>query len=433
MKIGDSFRLSVNSIMHRRLRAWLTLLGIIIGVAAVVAIISIGEGAQASINQRLSGFGADIITMTAGYERTGGFGGQVRLPIGGGFGGGGGQRGGDTRGGTSSSTTKAPELTPKDVSIIKGNPNVLAVNEIVSAREDFIFLTETTTASVQGVDPAAWTQTTNVQLSQGRLLGPSDSRAVVITDSLANSRFRQPITLGRKVTINSVPFTVVGILAPTSTGQGGFGGGGGNSTVYMPYTSAWDVTDVNMGTFSTIQVKVSSTDLVQQTVDDLTQSLLISRKVTQNTQDFTITSTEEIRAQVQSVTDTLVLFLGAIAAVSLVVGAIGVANSMFTSVLEKTKEVGIMKALGSTDNEILQLFLIESGLFGLIGGIIGVLLGTSVSGMINLIGGGTFTSIVTPQLFFIAIVMSTIIGAVAGVMPARSAAKMKPIDALRYE
>ncbi|MBS3061711.1 MAG: ABC transporter permease [Candidatus Diapherotrites archaeon] len=432
MKLRDSFKLSVNSILHRKLRSWLTLLGIIIGVAAVVSIVSIGDGAQAQVNERLSGFGADILTVSAGSTRTQGFGGIVR--------GGGPGSGGEiiirSRTETGSQTEKEPVLTLVDVRMLRGNSNVLAVNPIVSGREELAFLAEKTNTSIQGVNPNAWKTTSNIELASGRLLTSSDSSAIVISDRLANSTFKQPLTLGRTVTINEKSFTIVGILKATSSGSAF--GGSGDSTAYMNYTSAWDVTDVNRDTFSSIQVKVSDPNQIDQIVAELTQTLQLSRKVTERNQDFSITSAKAIQEQISSVTQTLTLFLGAIAMVSLLVGAIGIANSMFTSVLEKTREIGIMKALGATNNEILRLFLIESGLFGFVGGTIGAIVGTIVSLGFNMLGArllgmGTTVTMITPQLIFAAIVLSTFIGVVSGLMPARAASKLRPIEALRYE
>ncbi|MFH0970542.1 MAG: ABC transporter permease [Candidatus Diapherotrites archaeon] len=429
MKLKDSFSLSLNSILHRRLRSWLTLLGIIIGVAAVVSIISIGEGAQANVQQQLSGFGADIITISPGFSRAQGFGGGFRA--------GGGESGAITITNSTSTTDEEPTLTKKDSIIINANPNVTLVTEIVSGRGELVFVGEKSNVSVQGVNPTTWPQTSNVSLASGRLLTASDSIGVVIGDRIANETFKQPITLGRIITLEDKPFTVVGILSASGSG---FGGSGSDNTIYMSLNSAWNtVEDVNRDTYTSIQAKVSAPELVEQTTQDLTASLQISRKVTERTQDFSVTSSQAVQEQVGSVTETLTLFLGAIAAVSLVVGALGVANSMFTSVLEKTKEIGILKALGSTNNEVLLLFVMESGLFGFVGGIIGVILGTIVSfaisgmGFIPTPGARGASTYVSIELILMAIILSTIIGVIAGLIPARTASKLRPIEALRYE
>ncbi|MFA6269490.1 MAG: ABC transporter permease [archaeon] len=434
MKIKDSFKLSLNSIAHRKLRAWLTLLGIIIGVAAVVSIISIGNGAQASVNASLSGFGADIITISPGFSRgttVGGFGGGrggIDLP---GFGGGGGNNARE-----SSTSTATPTLKDNDLMIIKSNPDVIAVNQIVSGRQSITFGDKKTNASIQGVNANTWTQTTNVTLSTGRFLNSSDTRNVVIGNSLATTTFSQPITLGRKIDINGTAFTVVGILALSGTG---FGGGGTDSTIYMPYNAAWNVLDVNTGTYSSIQAKIKDATNADYDVNSLTQQLMISRRVTSRTQNFSVTSSQTLREQIANVTQTLTLFLGAIAAVSLLVGAVGIANSMFTSVLEKTRDIGIMKALGASNNEVLILFVIESGLFGFIGGLIGVMIAFLITGVMNLmglslgIGGRGAEMLITPELVIIAILISTLIGILAGIAPARNASKMRPVDALKYE
>ncbi len=424
MNIANSFKLSLNSILNRRLRSWLTLLGIVIGVAAVVSIISIGEGAQASVTERLSGLGADMITVSPGFSRAGGFAGFAR-----------GGPGGFGREETASSADE-PELTKLDATIIRGNPNVAAVTETVSGRGELVFLAEKANVTISGVNSLTWKEIANLELAAGRFLSASDSTAIVIGDRIANDMFKQPITLGRRITVEGKSFTVVGILE--ATGGGGFGGGGNSdSTVYMPYSSAWEITDVEKGIFSSIQVKVTDAALVEETTAQLTQSLMLSRKVTEQDQDFSITSSQAVQEQVTETTQTLTLFLGAIAAVSLLVGAVGVANSMFTSVLEKTKLIGILKALGATNNEILRIFMIESGLFGFVGGVIGVVIGTLGSllignvGIIPMVRGGS--TLVTPQLVVIAVVLSTAIGIFSGIMPARAAAKLKPVEALRYE
>lgn len=432
MKLGDSFNLSINGVLHRKLRSWLTLFGIIIGVASVIAIVSIGEGAQQSVNQQLSGLGADIVTISPGYSRATGFAGSVR---------GGGNvmiMTGTTR---TTDTSPDPTLTSKDTLIIRNNENVVSVMETFSGRGEGAFLAEKTNVSIEGVNPTTWPAVGSPQLAAGRLLTSSDSGVIVISDRLANSVFKTPITLGRKIVIEDKPFTVIGILESSTASA--FGGGSGLAA-YMTINDAWNtVEDANRNTYSSIQAKVKGPVLVEETVEQLTQSLLISRKVNERSQNFSITSAQAIKEQVNSVTETLTLFLGAIAAIALIVGAIGVANSMFTSVLEKIKQIGILKALGTTNQEILTIFVMESALFGLVGGILGAILGTLISsllastGIISIpgVGGsrGGFTTLVTPELVIFVVVLSTVIGIVAGIIPAQSASKLKPVDALRYE
>lgn len=437
MKIKDSIKLSLNSITHRKLRAWLTLLGIIIGVAAVVSIISIGNGAQESINASLSGFGADVITISPGFSRAGSFGGRTFD-----FPGAGGTGGGGQRNSSSSSSSVTPTLKNSDVLVIKNNSDVVAVNQIVSGRNSVTYGDKKTNASIQGVNPLTWTSTINVTLASGRMLGTSDTRNVVIGNNLATTTFSKPITLGRQIDINGTSFTVVGILASSGSSFGG----STDSTIYMPYTSAWGVVDVNKNEFSSIQVKVADVTNIDADINAITADLMLSRRVTSKTQNFTITSSQTIKEQINSVMQTLTLFLGAIAAVSLLVGAIGIANSMFTSVLEKTRDIGIMKALGATNNEVLILFVIESGLFGLIGGIIGVFIAFLLTSALNLMGinigslmgggvmgRGSGGMSISFELVILAIVLSTIIGTISGLVPASNASKMRPVDALKYE
>jgi len=202
-------------------------------------------------------------------------------------------------------------------------------------------------------------------------------------------------------------------------------------TVYMTQNDAWKVTDTNINVFSSIKAKVKDTEKMQETIDELTSSLRLSRKVTEKTQDFSISSSLTMQEQVNSMLNTLTLFLAAIAAVSLIVGAVGIANSMFTSVLEKTKEIGILKALGSTELEIMELFLFEAALFGLVGGTIGIILGLIVSALLSVfVSLNTFVSI---DLMLLSLGLSIGIGVVAGLIPAKAASKLRPIEALRYE
>ncbi len=416
MKAFDIFKLSLSHVKKSKMRSWLTIIGIVIGVAAVVAIISIGQGMQESVQSRLGSLGADLITVTPGFSRAFG---------GGGFGGG-------------SAGSASINLTDKDLNVIKQVPGVLYVNGMVSGRSDMILGTEKTPVSISGVDPVVWRSMVTTQLETGRYLQPGDSNAVVIGYSLAHETFLQPVTLNRPVTIGNKTFKVVGIFVQSG---GGFGGGGGDNAVFMPADYARDVITSNVprNTFTSIMVKVANPELANQVASDIVTKLMPARHVNPRTRDFTVTEFAVIQQQITGVVQTISLFLAAIAAVSLLVGAVGIANTMFMSVMERTRQIGLLKALGATDNEVMKLFLMESGLFGFAGGVIGIIFGILVSILISAVGlraigpGGTMSAVITPQLLIFALVFSVFVGIISGVVPARTAAKMNPVDALRFE
>lgn len=417
MKPFDIFGLSLSHVIKSKMRSWLTIIGIVIGVAAVVAIISVSQSMQESVQSRLGSLGADLITVTPGYSRASG--------------------GSGPEGGGSSSTSI--NLTDKDANMIKQVSGVLYVNGMVSGTADIRLGTEKISVSISGVDTAVWRSMVTTQLEAGRYLQPGDSNAVVIGYALAHTTFLQPITLNRPITIGGKNFKVVGILVSSG---GGFGGGGGDNAVYMSADYARQVitTNVSRNTFTSNMVKVTDQTLVDNITSDIVQKLMASRHVNQRTRDFTVTAYATIQEQISSITQTISLFLAAIAAVSLLVGAVGIANTMFMSVMERTRQIGLLKALGATDNEIMELFLMESGLFGFVGGLLGIICGILISVIIISLGllaigtgEGTMNIVISPQLIIFALVFSILVGIISGVVPARTAAKMSPVDALRFE
>lgn len=427
MKFRKSFKLALNILLHSKLRSWLTIIGIVIGVAAIVAIVSIGEGAQASVNERLGGLGADLITVSPGFERaSGGFRG--------GFGGGGGGGAGSNIRSTGSIVTLRKNLTDKDLRIIKSTEGVSFVNGVVSERADVFYLAESASVSVQGVDPLAWSNIITTELEAGRYLNPSDTNAIVIGSRIAKTTFKQPLVLNRNLQIEGRLFKVVGILKES----GGFGGGD-DSRIIMPIEQAREILE-NAGRekYDAITIKAANADLVDQIVAEIDSKLMIARHVTTRTKDYSLTSSKATQERLQDITQTFTIFLGAIAAVSLLVGAVGIANTMFTSVLEKTKEIGIMKAIGARNFDIMTIFLLNSGLVGAVGGVIGIGLGSAISSVLpNLLSGlgpGVSVRTVIPTSLLVeALFLSIIIGMIAGAIPAYRASKLKPVDALRYE
>jgi putative ABC transport system permease protein len=432
MKTSKSFKLALNILRHSKLRSWLTIVGIVIGVAAVVAIVSIGEGMQQSVQQNLGGLGSDIITIRPGFSRAFG---MLHRPGGG---------GGNNIQTATSSEDDDEGLTDKDIRIIKPIENVEYIQGSISGRGEVYYLAEETSATVEGVNPLVWSHITTSELEQGRYLGPSDYSAVVVGSRIANDVFKQPLALNRLITIEGTSFKIVGILEESG---GGFGGSGDDSKIIMSIKAARDIfasndDDFDRNKYDTITIKVTNDELIEETIEIIERKLMIARHVTDRTKDFTVSSSLSMQETISSTIETMTLFVGAIAAVSLIVGAVGIANTMFTTVLEKTKEIGIMKAIGAKNRDIMVIFLMNSALVGVVGGVIGIILGALASAIIGgglMPGGGGMTgrmfgsTLVTPELLLSAMGIAVGIGMLAGAIPAYRASKLKPVDALRYE
>ena len=419
MRFNKSLKLAVNILVHSKLRSWLTIIGIVIGIAAVVAIVSIGAGMQQNVESRLGGLGADIITISPGGGRaSAGFRGPP----------------GHEQGSTATVTT-AENLTKKDVLVLQAVGGIEYIQGTVSGRGEMYYLGEKATISIDGVDPLVWKEMTTSELESGRFLGPSDYNVVVVGSRIAKNTFKQPLTLNRMITIDDKAFKVVGILKES----GGFGGD--DNKIIMPIKAARDtLEDVGSDEFDSIVLKATNTDDVDQIMEEADKKLMISRHLTEKEKDFRISSAKSTQETMSDITQTMTLFLGAIAAVSLLVGAVGIANTMFTSVLEKTKEIGIMKSIGAKNRDIMMIFLLNSAIVGLVGGLLGICLGTGIASLLPLLGMKMMgmgregmTTAVTPMLLIYALLISIGIGMVAGVIPAYRASKLKPVDALRYE
>lgn len=418
MRVSKSFKLSLNILLHSKLRSWLTIIGIIIGIAAVVSIISISEGAQQQLESRLGTFGADIITITPGFSRAMGPGN---------FG-----RGGNFEPGDSSTNTK--NLTSKDVLMLKNILNAEFIMGQISGRDDLTYMTKTATLNIAGIDTRVWKDITTEQLASGRFLTSGDIYSVVLGGSIVSSIFEDGIPLNSQVTIGGKSFKVVGILEE-------------GRSVYMPIDTARNIMEDAEGDyFDSISIKLEDISLSNETITSINQRLMLSHGIIDsNKKDFTVSSPTSMQETIQETMNTMTLFLGAIAAISLIVGAVGIANTMFTSVLEKTKEIGIMKSIGAQDRDIMAIFLLNAGLIGLIGGIGGVLLGffasmtiSSMSGISGgagrgFLGGFGSSAYVSPGLIIGTLIFSILVGMLAGAIPAYRASKLNPVDALRYE
>ncbi len=439
MKFTDILKLSLNGLTHRGLRSWLTILGIIVGVAAVIAMLSIGAGMSQTMSSQMSNFGANVLTVSAGQTRAfgpeGGFTNRYQPGEGappGAFGG--------SQTTTTSTSTTSPTLTDTDILAISSANGVEAVTGIISGRATIQYLAQTVTVSVEGVDPTAWNDMTTSTLASGRLLGAGETTGVLVGNGIANGMFDYNLTVDTQIRIGSKTFTIVGILQESGTGSFG----GADRTVYMTLQAAREiVTSLENNEYSSIEVKVSDVNAIDQIITNVKDALYTSRMVTADTADFTVTSPTSMLQNIQSTMQTLTFFLTGIAAISLLVGAIGIANTMFMSVMERTRLIGILKSIGTRNSEIMKMFVAESGIIGLMGGLLGIFLGFIVVGVIssvgfNIMGMGRFgtstsVAIVTPQLIVFALLFSTIIGIVSGLIPARKAANLQVVEAMRSE
>lgn len=413
MKLSKSFKHALNMVLHSKLRSWLTIIGIIIGVASVIAIVSIGEGLEQSVNDQMGDLGSDIITITPGYSQ-----GQTI----------GRMRPGSNNGGSSSATEEEVVLDRTDLQALKSISNIDVIDTNIKSSVDVSFMGKSGSVSLTGVDQKVWSQITTKEISEGRLLTSSDQNVIVVGGKLASDYFGQEIGINKMITIEGSSYRVVGILDDTST------------NIYMPISMAYQILDEKeVDVYDSIIIKVKNEDEVDLVVSKIETKLMQSRHVNEKTRDFTVSSNQALLETRNEMLGSMTLFLTAIAAVSLVVGAVGIANTMFTSVVEKTKEIGIMKAIGARNGDIMMIFLFNAALIGLVGGIIGVLVGIFASGGMSALltgmpmgrnGGGT---IVTIESVLTALAVSIAAGIIAGIVPAYQASKLKPVDALRYE
>jgi putative ABC transport system permease protein len=385
-------RLAFSRLRTSRVRAALTMLGVIIGVASVVALVGVGQGTTSGITSRLAGLGTNLLTIN---PRSGSAG-----------------------------------LTLADVSAVAALPNIAAVAPELQRSGTVVSGRETTTTSVIGTN-ASYQQVRAYEVWQGTFLtdvSVADKlRVVVLGATVADNLKLGADAVGTDVTINGLPFRVIGILQP----KGGTGAQDPDDQVMVPIGVVQKYF-VGSGTIRTIGISVASVDAMTEAKTAITTALYKQHNLASTaTADFTILDQAQLLATATSIAGTLALLLGGIASISLVVGGIGIMNIMLVSVRERTREIGIRKAVGARGRDILAQFLIEALTLSLLGGLIGVVLGLGISALIGQIAGWGFAF--SPTIVAVALLFSLAVGIVFGVWPARQAARLDPISALRWE
>lgn len=412
MRKSTYLKLATNILVHSKIRSWLTIIGIVIGVGSVVTIMALSDSMEADMEERLADLDLTLITVTPGYTQAmSGFRGG-----GGGFG--------------SSTSSSDAELTDKDIMAIKLVENIDYIyGQIADSGLEVYFMGETADLSVTGVDPQVWQYTVTYELESGRLLEATDNNVVVIGYRIAHEMYDQEIGLNRLLAIEGRSYRVVGILEE----------GESDSAIIMPIDSAVDIIDdAETDVFDSIVVKADDVDNVETVVEDIEEKLMISRHVmNDDDRDFSVSDSLSMAESFSEMMASFTIFLGAIAGVSLVVGSVGIANTMFTSVLERTKEIGTMKAIGAKNSDIMMIFLFNSALVGFVGGVLGIVLSLILTSFFPYLGLPMTRSstgmTVAPDLMLLGIGLAMFIGIISGIIPAYNASKMKPVDALRYE
>ncbi|MEA2547787.1 MAG: putative transport system permease protein [Chloroflexota bacterium] len=394
MNAFELLRLALSRLRTSRLRAALTMLGVVIGVASVVALVGVGQGTTANITSRLAGLGTNLLTIS---------------PTG---------------------RTSTSPLTLEDAAAIAKVDGIAAVAPELQTSESIVSGTKSTTTSVIGTS-AAYAQVRAYDVWQGSFLTDALTdtglRVAVLGATTASDLGLDASSIGTTIQVGGLPFTVIGILQP----KGGSGFQNPDDEILVPL-AAVSKYFVSGDSIRTIGVSVTTDDQMTAATNAIT-ALLRDRHQLAATDaaDFQVFNQTQLLDAASSISATLTLLLGGIASISLIVGGIGIMNIMLVSVRERTREIGIRKAVGARGRDILAQFLIEALTLSLLGGLIGILLGLAVSALIGQIAGWGFQF--NPTTVAAAVLFSLAVGVVFGVWPARMAARLDPISALRYE
>ena len=399
------FLMAINALRANKMRTLLTMLGIIIGVSAVIALVSVGMGVKDSVTSSIASLGSNMLIVSPGASDRGG-----------------------PRGAAGSMQT----LKYDDAKAIKEKiRNIDYVSPTVSSAYQVVYGNQNWNTTVQGVTPE-FLYIRSLTVGYGSFITENDlnkrERVAVIGTTVAANLFGEENPVGKNIRIKNQPFKVMGLIE--SKGQSTMGQDQ-DDTVYIPLTTAMErmqgVTYVQ-----SINIQVSDQEAMDEVQGDI-ENLLRQRHHIQSgsDDDFTVNNLTSFMEVMETNTSMMTLMLGCIAGISLLVGGIGIMNIMMVSVTERTREIGIRKALGATYGDIMMQFMIESMVIGIVGGLIGIALGIGASKLIGQVGD--FSTVITLIPVIVSFLFSMGIGLFFGIYPARKAAKLDPIEALRYE
>ncbi len=415
MLFRDAFKTATRSLMHGKMRSILTMLGIVIGIASVIILMSIGQSAQDLILSQVQGIGSNLIFVIPGGSNNGRFSSPA-----------------------SAQGIVIASLVDRDIEALRREPSISAVLPEVRGQANAIYGDNNVTVTYQGAI-ANFFPVRNFITQKGRPFTQSDvdsfNHVAVIGSALANTLFGSNINpIDKMIRLKNLTFRVIGVLESKGTGPLGVDQ---DNLVIIPITIAQKQL-LGISYFNDVVMQANSDYDINFVKSRIIFTLRRDHEITNpNKDDFTIRTQEDALSLLGNITSILTFFLAAIASISLIVGGIGIMNIMLVAVTERTKEIGLRKAVGATNGDILKQFLIESILLTLVGGVVGIAIGAGIVGLIYFVLS-TFFSIGWRFAFpisavILGIAVSAIAGIAFGIYPARQASKKNPIDALRYE
>jgi putative ABC transport system permease protein len=409
MKLTQILIEALESLTSNKMRSGLTILGIVIGVAAVIAMLAIGAGAQNSITGSINGIGTNVLFVFSGND-------QVEVK-------------------------NIRPLTMKDAEAINdpfSAPSVAAVAPILQGNVEAAAGGEKANISVNGVTDG-FARVRSETMSEGEFISADQvlgqASVALIGPETADKLFGRRVgVVGETIRLDGQPFRIIGVLAS----KGGSAMGSQDNRILVPLSTARTRLFQRSGddTVDLIFVETTSAETTTQAADEITQILQMRHRTAIGQDDFTVFSQADMLSTASSITGVLTIFLGGIAAISLLVGGIGIMNIMLVSVAERTREIGLRKALGARKNDILIQFLAESSLLSLFGGLVGIALGWTLSVVVGLIATANkvdFNPAITLDAVLMATIFSAAVGLFFGIYPANRAASLQPVEALRYE
>ncbi|KKU72728.1 MAG: ABC transporter, permease protein [Parcubacteria group bacterium GW2011_GWA2_47_26] len=405
MRLQDILQETYTALSANKARSSLTILGIVIGIGSVIAMISIGQGASGQIQSSIEGLGSNLLTVMPGFIQPG-------------------------RGFVSAGRGSSQTLKNEDTDALKHITGIAAISPELQRRFQITStIGNNTNSTVIGISPE-YARVRNVEVAQGSFIAEnhvtSMGRVAVLGPTVAEDLFGEENALGKTIRINKINFKVVGVLQ--TKGSAGFFNP--DDTVFVPLSTMQKIL-AGSDFISTIAISVDSKNLMPQVQEEATLSLAQKHRVDPQSPDFSIVSQADILGTLTQVTNTFTIFLASIAGISLIVGGIGIMNMMLTIVTERTREIGLRKAVGAKKHDISTQFLTEAIMLTFAGGIIGVALGWLLALAVSRFAG--LATQVSLQAVLLAFGVSAAIGIIFGYYPARRAAALHPIEALRYE